>query len=232
MHMRVAFCLMAAAITPISAWAEDKTVPVARMLARTKKQYPSPASIFNPKPIDIPQWAKDEGHNGMVTYKVGITPDGKLDAIQLFKSSGSKAIDDAAMAAITSATFLNGTDKDGKPSFDQIEITMEYERWDDESPGGGLDDYRCANLTKEYDWFTKANGKDYIFPLQNFYVARDMLDNVDNVDRRDRKATEKQRAKYTKEWTKLVKACRKTPDALLLDKVKDPETFRMWVESF
>lgn len=229
--IRIALGLIVA-LASVAASADEKPAAPPRTVPVVTPQHPSPATIFKPKPVDIPQWAKDEGHNGRATYWVGITPDGKLDAIQLFQSSGSKAIDDAVMEAITSATFFHGTNKDGTPSFDQIKVWMEYARWDDESIGGGLDDYRCGDLTKEYDWFTKANGDKKIFALQNFYVSRDMLANVENIDRTNRKATEKQLAKYTREWMSLVKTCRKTPDALLLDKVKDPKSFRMWVESF
>lgn len=231
MRVRVALGLLAIIVTS-AASAEEEPTKLPPIVPMVSPKHPSQPRILDRKPLDIPQSAKDEGHNGRATYWVGISPDGKLDGIQLFESSGSDAIDDATMNAIIAATFSYGTRKDGTPSFDQIKIWMEYARWDNDSVGGGLDDYRCADLTKEYDWFTKANGKNKIFALQNFYVSRDMLANVENVDRSDRKAVEKQRAKYTKEWLGLIKTCRKAPDALLLDKVKDPKTFRMWVESF
>lgn len=220
-----------AALASATASADEKRASMPPAIPVLKPQNPLPARIFKPKPIDIPQWAKDEGHNGRATYWVSVTPDGKLDAFQLFESSGSKAIDDAVMAAITSATFLYGTNKDGSASFDQIKVSLGYGRWNKYSLGGGIDDYRCSNLIKEYDWFTKANDSKKIFALQNIYVSRDLITNVEHVDPADHKAMDKQLAKYTKEWMGLVKSCRKAPNALLLEKVKDPETFRIWVET-
>ncbi|WP_260580563.1 energy transducer TonB [Sphingopyxis sp. PET50] len=196
--------------------------------------HPRRAEIFRrTKVIDIPQWAKDAGHNGSVTYRVVVTADGAADKVQLIGSSGSTAIDQAALGAIRSASFVPATDKDGNPVAGMTSVYSKYTRWEDESRGG-IRDYRCGDLIREYDWFREAHGNagPPYFALENYYVSRDMLANVEGVDRRDRKAVEKQREKYTGEWLGVVEGCRKTPGALLLDKIKDPQSFQDMAGSF
>jgi TonB family protein len=184
--------------------------------------------------IDIPQSAKNAGHNGSATHQVTIGADGAILSITLKRSSRSDAIDAAAMAAAKAAWYSPATDPSGKPVSGTIEVRSEYARWDDESPGGGLDTYRCADLVREYDWFIaahKATG-DRLFWLQNAYVGRLMLANQAGVDPRDRAAIARQRSGYEKKWQAIVKQCRKRPEALMLDLVDDAPAYRGMVESF
>ena len=206
----------------------DRPIPMA------PPRHPRHARVFDLGAIDIPQWAKDAGHNGRATYRVMVAANGTVTDIQLKTSSGSPAIDEAALKTIQAAHFIYATDKDGHAVAGETHVYREFARWDDESPGGGLDDYRCADLTREYDWFRKAhnNVSPPIFALENYHVSLDMLANVEGVDRRDRAAVTKQRDKYMKQWLSVVKQCRKAPKVLLLDKVKDPVRFRSLVETF
>ncbi|MBL0925262.1 MAG: TonB family protein [Sphingomonadaceae bacterium] len=190
--------------------------------------------MFQKVGIDIPQWAKDAGHNGSVYYIVSVTVDGHASDIKLSESSGSSAIDESALDRLKSARFLPATDSAGKPAAGSARIRLEYHQWDDESPGGGLDDYRCGQLTREYNWFAQTHhGKNRrIFPLQNYYVGWEMLKNREDIPLRDRPAIEAQRKKYEKRWQDVLEDCRKTPDRLLLDRVEDPKGFRGLAESF
>jgi TonB family protein len=184
--------------------------------------------------IDIPQWAKDAGHNGSATHQVEVGPDGTILSITIKRSSRSEAIDAAALDAAKAAWYIPATDPAGKPTSGMIEVRSEYARWDDESPGGGLDTYRCADLIREYDWFIaahKATG-DRLFWPQNAYVGRLMLANQGGIDPRDRAAIARQRALFEKQWQAIVKQCRKMPDALMLDKVDAAADYRGMVESF
>lgn len=177
------------------------------------------------QPIDIPQWAKDAGHNGSATHRVEVGPDGKILSITVTRSSRSPAIDAAALAAAKAAWYIPATDPSGKPASGTIEVRSEYARWDDEAPGGGLDTYRCADLTREYDWFIAAHKvTGHLFWPQNAYVGRLMLDN--------RTGAPRDRAVFEKRWTSIVKQCRKQPDTLMLEIVDEPNAYRGMVESF
>jgi TonB family protein len=193
-----------------------------------------PTILFQKTGIDIPQWAKDAGHNGWVYHWVTVEADGRVSAVELSESSGSPAIDEAASNRIKTARFSAAYDQYGKHVVQKERIRLEYFRWDDESPGGGLDDYLCSDLVKEFDFFRKTHGKASkpIYPLENYYVGWEMLKNVEQVDLRDRPAKEKQRAKYQKRWLNVVNDCRKTPTKRVLDRVEDPNGFKGLAESF
>lgn len=159
----------------------------------------------------------------MAIYVVTVAADGSVAAVTANRSSGSAAIDAAALAAVTAARFTPGTNAAGEPISSDIRLSLRYAAYLPRGSSGGLANYRCRDLTREYDWFQKS-GKGLFWP-ENAYVGRLMLENP-GVDRRDARAVARQRAVYTKEWRGVIKACRKAPDALMVTKLDDPDGYR------
>lgn len=229
-------CAVAAVPTRSETPTKNETAKpaLAKMPAKgLTREHPRPARFDGLQAIDIPQWAKDAGHNGRAVYRVTAGADGRITAITLHDSSRSAAIDEAALKSIQSAAFRHATDREGNPVAAVLYIFRPFSRWDDGSPGGGLDTYRCADLTREYDWFGKAfhNLGSPTFALEDFYVRLNVRADKEKGGRRDPAAVSKQIGKSRAQWLGIVKACRKEPDTPLLDKIDDAAGFRALVES-
>lgn len=208
--------------------------PPLRTVPMPRQRHPSEPRLFGSKAIDIPQAAKDAGHNGRATWRVSVSAEGRATALELVRSSNSPAIDEAARARLAGANYLTATDPAGNRVTGTVEVGLDYARWDKDSPGGGLDDYRCADLVREHDWFLAAKpaGDTRIFPLENFHGAVAMVPWRLANPGVPREVVAARREDMKRAWLKVVKDCRRTPSALLLDRVEDPAGFRRWVESF
>ncbi len=205
----------------------DRIVPV------PARSNPSAARVARLGPLDIPQEAKDAGHNGAATWTATVGADGKLVDLTLKRSSNSPAIDAAARAMAESAHYFPATDREGHKVEGSVDVRLEYARWNKESPGGGLDTYRCGDLVRETDWFADANaGTIKIFALENFFVSQPSLMAMQEGAIWSRTEREQSRAKRGKEWVGLIRQCRKTPDRAFLDLVDNRAFYRRLVESF
>ncbi len=207
--------------------------PSIRAVPMPPRSHPEPVRFERPKAVDIPQAAKDEGHNGTATYIARVGADSKLITLELKESSGSAAIDDAARKRAETLWYLAATDKAGKPVEGTADIRMSYARHDKDSPGGGIETYTCGDLVREWDWFSAANaGRRKLFWPHNAYTSLPsiiaMQDGVmQNAEQRlfSRKASETM-------WAKLIKRCRKAPGRLMLDEVDQPVAYANLVNSF
>jgi TonB family protein len=183
--------------------------------------------------VDIPQWAKDAGHNGSATYTATVGADGKLVALKLRVSSRSEAIDAAVKARAETLAYRPATDKDGNPVAGSVNIRMGYARYDRDSPGGGIETYTCGDLVREYDWFNVAN--DGILtgfaPRTAFHTlgARWRMEQGLPLDEASMDADIEARMEM---WPKLLEKCRNHPDRLLLVEIEYPETYRRLVDSY
>ena len=204
--------------------------PAAPMLVA---RHPRPAQAERVGTVDIPQAAKDEGHNGSASYTATVAADGKLIALVLTESSMSPAIDEAVKARAQTLHYFPATDRDGNTIEGSVLVIASYARHDKDSPGGGIESYTCGDLVREWDWFTAANaGRRKLFWPQNAFTSltsiEAMLQGV-TPSREARLAARKEREDM---WTKLIKRCRKTPARLMLDEVDQPVAYANLVNSF
>ena len=183
--------------------------------------------------VDIPQWAKDAGHNGSATYTAPVGADGKLVALDLRVSSRSEAIDAAVKARAETLAYQPATDKDGNPVAGPVNVRMTYARFDAQSPGGGIETYTCGDLVREYDWFQAANADRGIrfAPEQEYLMI-----GVNLLLKQGRQVTD---AELTAEvdaralmWAQLLERCRKAPERLMLEEVDHPEALQRRMENY
>jgi TonB family protein len=196
-------------------------------------RHPQRVEFGRVKTVDIPQWAKDEGHNGTATWTATVAADGTLIALVLKESSMSPAIDAAAQARARTLTYSPATDREGNRIEASVDVAMEYGRHDDDSPGGGLGDYTCGDLIRELDWFTAANaGRRKLFWPQNAFTSLATIIRLEQGLPPDPAAIVPARKAREKLWTKLVKTCRKAPGRLMLTEVDQPDAYARLVNSF
>lgn len=206
---------------------------VMRTLPALAPRHPQRARAQRVKTVDIPQWAKEEGHNGSATYVATVAPDGKLEGLRLKQSSNSEAIDSAVRQRAEGLTYFPATNVQGEKIASTVEVRMSYARYDQDSPGGGLDDYRCADLTREYDWYAKANQqRRRIFWLENAYTSVNVLDQLSSGNIPSRSERLKARNVRKEMWDRLIERCRKSPANLFLDEVEEREKYLRVAEGF
>ena len=182
--------------------------------------------------VDIPQWAKDEGHNGRALYSATVSANGELIALELVQSSMSSAIDEAVKARAQTLKYEPATDKEGNPVEGKVNIWMEYARFDKDSPGGSINDYTCGEMVRELDWFAAANSeRDTVFVPQLSYILLGSLVRMENGQNVDAATMDADINARLVMWAELVERCRKTPESLLLDEVDHPEMYRKQVDS-
>jgi hypothetical protein len=136
--------------------------------------HPRSAAFSGSRLIDIPQWAKAEGHNGWATWVAKVGVDGKPLSLTLKRSSGSFAIDTAAKTRVENGYFLPAVGLSGEVVEAEMEIDFNYSKWNADGKGGALNSYTCADLVREFDWFSHANAKTgLLFLLQNYFTSLD-----------------------------------------------------------
>lgn len=188
-------------------------------------------TFAGPKRIDIPQWAKDAGHNGAASYRATVDAEGKLIGLTLTRSSQSEAIDAAARATIERGRFTRSYGADGKPVGGEVDIRLEYAPWREAE--GGIEGYRCGNLVRDYGWFSEANRQTQrIFWLENAFVSRHVVSDLQAERRPTREERAARRATETKVWADLIKRCRRKPDDRMIDHVPDRALFLGLATSF
>lgn len=207
--------------------------PHPRSVPTPVPSHPHSAQAERAKTVDIPQWAKDEGHNGTAQFIAHVGADGRLVRLDLHRSSGSTAIDAAARERAERLYYFAATNAAGEKVAGTVTIRIGYARHDRESPGGGLDDYSCADLVREYSWFTQANaGVQRIFWLENAYTSLDVLDQLAGGPVPTLRERQANRAKREKAWHRLVKRCEAAPSRLFLDEVEDRARYLKLVNAF
>ncbi|MBU7579003.1 MAG: TonB family protein [Porphyrobacter sp.] len=196
-------------------------------------RHPQRARAQTVKAVDIPQAAKDEGHNGRATYTATVGADGKLVALTLMESSMSPAIDAAVKARAEKLYYFAATDKDGNKTEGTVLVSMAYARHDSDSPGGGIETYTCGDLVREWDWFTAANaGRRKLFWPHNAYTSLTSVGMLMTGERPSAEERAAMRASREAKWAKLIKTCRKKPARLMLQEVEEPEAYANLVNSF
>lgn len=196
-------------------------------------RHPQRVEFGRVKTVDIPQRAKDEGHNGNATYTATVGPDGKLIALVLKVSSMSTAIDEAVRARAEKLYYFPATDAAGNKIEGTVDVFIGYARHDSDSPGGGIETYTCGDLIREYDWFTAANaGRRKLFWPENAYTSLASIVRMEQGVALDRAKMLADRQAREKMWAKLIKRCRKAPEKLMLSEVDQPEAYRRLVNSF
>lgn len=185
------------------------------------------------KTVDIPQWAKDEGHNGRAVYRATISPDNTLVGLELMQSSGSAAIDAAVKARAETLWYKAGTDPAGKPIESRIPVAMEYARHDKDSPGGGIETYTCGDLVREFEWYMAAN-VDSATPFlpQLIYVGLRTYLRLEQGEPVDVPIMDADADERRPMWQALLERCRNAPQRLMLDEVDYPETFSFQIARY
>ena len=64
-----------------------------------------PAHVLNTATAETPEVAQEQGVTGTTQVEVSIDPDGKITATSIYRSSGSQALDNAALAAARQSTY-------------------------------------------------------------------------------------------------------------------------------
>lgn len=196
-------------------------------------RHPERARAELVRAVDIPQAAKDAGHNGRATYTATVGPDGTLIALVLKQSSMSPAIDAAVMARAEKLYYFPATDKDGNRVEGTVDVSMEYARHDSDSPGGGIETYTCGDLVREWDWFTAANaGRRKLFWPHNAFTSLTSIEAMRQGTTPSREQRLAARTEREKMWARLIKRCRKTPARLMLEEVDQPQAYANLVNSF
>jgi TonB family protein len=196
-------------------------------------RHPQRARAQTVKGVDILQSAKDAGHNGRATYTATVGADGKLIALTLKESSMSPAIDEAVRARAEGLYYFPATDKDGNKVEAMVDVAFGYARHDADSPGGGIEDYTCGDLVREWDWFTAANAqRRKLFWPHNAYTSLTTIETMRKGQTPDPKARLALRQQREEMWVKLIDRCRKTPERLMLKEVDQPDAYANLVNSF
>ena len=223
------------AASPAPAQTDNPVLRIPAPEPMLRRGHPRRAEVQRVKSVDIPQWAKDEGHNGSATYVATVAPDGALTDLTLKKSSNSAAIDAAVGERARALRYTPATNGAGDPVEGKVEVYLGYARYDSDSPGGGFDDYTCADMLREYEWF-RANSEGFrrIFWPQNAYTSLPSMAMMTTGETSTWQQREKMREAQGKKWDKLVKRCAKTPDQLFLDTVPKGERafYRTVAEGF
>lgn len=234
--MRGALLLALAVAAPAAAQQAEPApspAPPVRMVPMLPPNLPEPVLHERVKVVDIPQAAKDEGHNGTATYIATVDADGKLIALNLKESSMSPAIDAAVKARAEGLWYLPARDKAGTKVTGTTQVRMSYARHDKDSPGGGIATYTCGDLVREWDWFTAANAaRRKLFWPHNAYTSLTSIEAMRQGSTPNREARLAARASREAMWTKLIKRCRKAPERLMLSEVDQPEAYVRLVNSF
>jgi TonB family protein len=213
--------------------AEKATSPLPAIMRVPARRHPQDARAESVKTIDIPQAAKNEGHNGRATYTATVGSDGKLVALVLKESSMSPAIDAAAKERAEKLYYFAATDKEGTKVQGTVDVSLSYARHDSDSPGGGIETYTCGDLVREWDWFTGANaGRRKLFWPHNAYTSLASIEGMRSGVSPDRQSMLESRQKREKMWAGLIKRCRKAPERLMLAEVDQPEAYARLFNSF
>ncbi len=224
--------LLALAAGPLAAQ-QSVPLPPVRPVPMLAERNPRPATAGRVGAVDIPQAAKDEGHNGSATYVATVGADGKLIGLALKESSMSPAVDAAVKARAEALRYFAATDKDGIRIQGTVEVRGGYARHDSDSPGGGIETYTCGDLVREYDWFTAANaGRRKLFWPENAYTSLTSVGQLLSGQRPSGEQRLVARKEREKMWAKLIKRCRRTPRRLMLDEVDQPVDYASLVNSF
>ncbi len=207
--------------------------PVTRGVAMLPPNLPEPVQAERVKTVDIPQAAKDAGHNGTATYVATVGADGKLIALVLKESSMSPAIDAAVKARAEGLWYLPSRDKAGTKITGTAQVRMSYARHDKDSPGGGIESYTCGDLVREWDWFTAANAarRKLFWPHNAYTSLASMMAMQDGVMPSAEQRLSSRKAREAM-WAALIKRCRKTPEKLMLDEVDHRQAYANLVNSF
>lgn len=226
---RALVTVLALLAAPVGAQQADR----APQIAPPPPPYPREARAEGVKTVDIPQAAKDAGHNGRATYTATVGPDGKLIALVLKESSMSPAIDAAVKAHAETLRFFPATDMDGNKVQGTVDVSMAYARHDADSPGGGIATYTCGDLVREWDWFSAANaGRRKLFWPMNAYTSLTSVQAMRQGITPSPEGRQIVRAQREKMWAKLIKRCRKQPARLMLEEVDRPQIYAALLNSF
>ncbi|UCH35369.1 MAG: TonB family protein, partial [Armatimonadota bacterium] len=92
----------------------------------TEPAGPSYGPGFEPGPLPVyPKNALDQNLEGTVTLTVTVSPEGKVAAIRVTGSSGSKLLDDAAQRAVAKWIFTPGM-KNGTPASGDATVKIRF----------------------------------------------------------------------------------------------------------
>jgi len=97
--------------------------------------------------LNYPEVAQDMNVSGIARALVDIGPSGILDAVRIAYSSGSKVLDDAALASVHESTFAGST-FDGIPVEDAYDIVYEFVL--DTSGSGDFDPLSTPDALRTY----------------------------------------------------------------------------------
>ena len=231
----VALLFAAFVLNAVPPGADTATVPQSSALV-----IPAPSStscrrlwpkVVREKSVDIPQWAKAEGHNGRASVSVTVGADGELAAVDLIKTSGSKAIDEAVMERARILEYSPAIDAKCEPTRATVRVTMQYGRFDKDSPGGGLDGYTCGDMLREQDWFDAAEpSRPALFIPRFAYLITGSLVRLEKGEVMSTAMMDAEFEKRIGLWDELVERCRKAPERILLEEVDHRAMYRKQVD--
>ena len=109
---------IALAVLVLAACGPDPTQPP------TVGHFAPPRALRTPPPV-YPEALGCDGVGGRVELRLTITAQGRVGGVQLYKSSGQRALDEAAIAAVRDWEFVPAT-RGGRPAPTTIAVPMSF----------------------------------------------------------------------------------------------------------
>lgn len=177
--------------------------------------------------VEIPQWARDEGHNGVVQVVTTVDRDGKPTSVKVLKSSNSEAIDTAALEEAMELPYDPAQTVSGEPISGTVTLRFQFAKYlSDRLFWYDFRSYTCANMLGEMHWYTAANPEtvDFFGP-KVIYTGLAIRQNRYARPRMTREERERSRREREPMWNGLVEACKASPKSSFTDVMEDRSAF-------
>ena len=176
--------------------------------------------------VEIPQWALDEGHNGVVRVEVTVDPNGKAVWVEIIKSSNSRAIDQAAIEEAMTLPYDPATTPSGEPTTGSTSLGFKSAKSFTDKFESDYSSYTCADMLGELRWYRSANPQTAdLFGPRARYVDLTLVQRIRAREPMSHKEQELFRQERESMWGALVEACEASPQSLFTDLMEDREAF-------
>lgn len=190
------------------------------------RQHPKRARAVNYDGyVEIPDWAREAGHNGVVTVRALVGPDGKATGVEVVTSSNSSAIDAAAVEEALALRYEPATSGNGEPTVGHFDMQFRYGQ--STTPRGeSYGAYTCKAMISELRWYSAANPEtaDFFNP-QSRYTRLVVWQRRRDQPRMTVKEADESERQRLPMWEALVERCESNPDSLFVDQMEDRAEF-------
>jgi len=210
--------------TPVATVADTPEMAQAR--ANKPLMKAGPKFVSGPSAHEaFPEAARAAGAHGKVLISGIIGADGKFLQPIVAIGSRSALLDAAALAAAQASVFEPARDAAGNAIAVPATVPFEFSGARSPGKGGGVLRYTCGQFARDQDWWA-ANWPEtehdelYTMTLGVMVIQGGM--NLETIQRATRD--------LKKHWPEAIEACRKKPDALLVDVLPEGKAMRALAE--